>query len=197
MSLRWRIALGLALVAALVGAFAGVGAYVTTARQRPPPSTRRFVCARHPGARRRRRPGARPVLSRCPTGGSLQPAAAAQIITVDGRFLQCIDQGPQLPIDADLAVAASADSHRFFARPPSTASLPPADRAVAGRRGLPDRPRPLETESTLDRLRLRLALVTLAGVVGAAGLGWFLAGRIVRPVRRLRDAAEDIVARTT
>ena len=33
MSLRWRIALGLALVAALVGAFAGVGAYVTTVRQ--------------------------------------------------------------------------------------------------------------------------------------------------------------------
>ena len=33
MSLRWRIAIGLGLVAALVGAFAAVGAYVTTARQ--------------------------------------------------------------------------------------------------------------------------------------------------------------------
>ena len=31
-------------------------------------------------------------------------------------------------------------------------------------------------------------------MVGAAGLGWLLAGRIVRPVRRLRDAAEDIAA---
>ena len=51
-----------------------------------------------------------------------------------------------------------------------------------------------ETESTLDRLKLRLVLLTLAGVVGAAGLGWILAGRIVRPVRRLRDAAEDIAA---
>jgi hypothetical protein len=33
MSLRWRIALGLAAVAALVGAFAAAGAYLTTARQ--------------------------------------------------------------------------------------------------------------------------------------------------------------------
>jgi two-component system sensor histidine kinase MprB len=51
-----------------------------------------------------------------------------------------------------------------------------------------------ELESTLSRLRLRLVLVTLAGVAGAAALGWALAGRIVRPVRRLRDAAEDIAA---
>ena len=33
MSLRWRIALGLALIAALVCAFGAVGAYVTTSRQ--------------------------------------------------------------------------------------------------------------------------------------------------------------------
>ena len=33
MSLRWRIALGLAAVAALVGALCATGAYVTTSRQ--------------------------------------------------------------------------------------------------------------------------------------------------------------------
>ncbi len=51
-----------------------------------------------------------------------------------------------------------------------------------------------EQEETLDRLRLRLAVLTLAGVAVAAVLGWVLAGRIVRPVRRLRDAAEGIAA---
>ena len=39
-----------------------------------------------------------------------------------------------------------------------------------------------EVESTLQRLLLRLVLLTLAGVAGAAALGWVLAGRIVRPV---------------
>ena len=51
-----------------------------------------------------------------------------------------------------------------------------------------------EQQATLERLRLRLALLTLAGVAGAAALGWFLAGRIVQPVDRLRAAAEDIAA---
>jgi two-component system sensor histidine kinase MprB len=37
-------------------------------------------------------------------------------------------------------------------------------------------------------------VLTLVGVATAAGLGWLLAGRIVRPVRRLRDAAEGIAA---
>ena len=81
MSLRWRIALGLALVAALVGAFAGVGAYVTTVRQLSSSVdeslvTRAATLVRGDGDDRR--PGG-PFL-RCPTVGALQPATAAQII---------------------------------------------------------------------------------------------------------------------
>jgi len=199
-SLRWRIALGLALVAALVGAFAGVGAYVTTVRQLTSSVdeslvSRAATLVRGDGGDGDDRGPPGPFLH-CPTVGSLQPAAAAQIITADGRFLQCIDQGPQLPIDArDLGVAASAHSQPLL-RTKTIDGVRYRQLTEPWRDGAAFQiARDLsETESTLDRLKLRLVLLTLAGVVGAAGLGWILAGRIVRPVRRLRDAAEDIAA---
>ena len=49
-----------------------------------------------------------------------------------------------------------------------------------------------ELNDVLDSLRIRLALYALGGVVLAAILGWLLAVRLVRPITRLRDAAEDI-----
>ena len=52
-----------------------------------------------------------------------------------------------------------------------------------------------EVHDVLDSLRIRLALFALGGVVLAALLGWLLASRLVRPITRLRDAAEGI-ART-
>ena len=197
MSLRWRIALGLALVAALVGAFAGVGAYVTTVRQLSSSVdeslvTRAATLVRGDGDDR----GPSGPFLRCPTVGALQPATAAQIITADGRFAQCIDQGPQLPIDRrDLAVAADSHSAPWL-RTTTIDGVRYRQLTEPWRDGAAFQiARDLsETESTLDRLKLRLVLLTLAGVVGAAGLGWILAGRIVRPVRRLRDAAEDIAA---
>ena len=201
MSLRWRIALGLALVAALVGTFAAVGAYVTTARQIRSgvdetmlaraagldPFGRRDADDRPPPADR---------FVHCPSPGALQPAAAAQLVTFDGRSRSCIQGGPALPIDdEDLTVASDSQtapvlrtisqdgtSYRQLTMPWSQGVALQIARDLS------------EMESTLQRLRLRLVLLTLAGVAGAAALGWVLAGRIVRPVTRLRDAAEDIAA---
>jgi two-component system sensor histidine kinase MprB len=52
-----------------------------------------------------------------------------------------------------------------------------------------------ETEDTLSSLGLELAAFSLLGALAAGLLGWFFARRMVRPVERLRDAAEQI-ART-
>ena len=197
-SLRWRIALGLALVAALVGAFAGVGAYVTTVRQLSSAVDESLVTrAATLVARRRRRPGPGGPFLRCPTVGALQPATAAQIITADGRFAAVHRPGsaaahrrprPRRRGGLPLRTAAAHDHHRR--RP-----VPPADRAVAGRRRVPDRPGPVG-DGVHARPAEAAAGPAHASPVWSARprLGWLLAGRIVRPVRRLRDAAEDIAA---
>src|SRR5205814_406201 len=49
-----------------------------------------------------------------------------------------------------------------------------------------------EMHDVLDSLRIRLALFALGGVLLAALRGWLLAVRLVRPITRLRDTAEDI-----
>ena len=58
------------------------------------------------------------------------------------------------------------------------------------------RSRATSTRSTtcFGSLRIRLLLLALAGVAAAAALGWWLARRIVRPVVKLRDTAEQIAS---
>ena len=51
-----------------------------------------------------------------------------------------------------------------------------------------------EINDVLGSLRIRLLLLALAGVAAAAALGWWLARRIVRPVVKLRDTAEQIAS---
>ncbi len=201
MSLRWRVALGLALVAALVGAFAAVGSYVTTARQLRSgvdetllarartldPLGRRLGTDRVPPPERRRR---------CPSPAALQATAAAQLVSADGQAFACVQGGVTLPVDErDVAVARDPRGGPLL-RTVSEGGVSyrqltfgwARDIALQIGRDLS------EQQATLERLRLRLALLTLAGVAGAAALGWFLAGRIVQPVDRLRAAAEDIAA---
>jgi two-component system sensor histidine kinase MprB len=53
--------------------------------------------------------------------------------------------------------------------------------------------RPLdEVDAVVAALRRRIALVTLAGALLAAGLAWLVAGRSIRPVRRLTEAVESV-----
>jgi two-component system sensor histidine kinase MprB len=198
MSLRWRIALGLAAVAALVGAFAAAGAYLTTARQlRNSVDETLLARARALEAFGPRDPGRGPGrFLRCPSAGSVQPAAAAQLVLFDGRVLPCIEGAPALPVDDEDLTVAAGGSSAYVLRSVSDDGVPYRQLTIPWRQGvaLQIARDVSEQEQTLDRLRMRLAVLTLVGVATAAGLGWLLAGRIVRPVRRLRDAAEGIAA---
>jgi signal transduction histidine kinase len=51
-----------------------------------------------------------------------------------------------------------------------------------------------EVESVLASLRRRTVLIGAAAIVGAGVVAWFLAGRTVRPIRRLTDATEYVAA---
>ncbi len=134
--------------------------------------------------------------STAPPRGRCNRRRRHSCVAFDGRSRSCIQDGPVLPIDdEDLAVAddprarpilrtisQDGTSYRQLTMPWSQGVALQIARDLS------------ELESTLHQLRLRLVLLTLAGVAGAAALGWVLAGRIVRPVTRLRDAAEDIAA---
>ena len=126
----------------------------------------------------------------------MQPAAAAQVIAADGSVEVCIEGAVDLPVsDADRAIArhggdallrtVTVDGTRY-----RILTIPwRAGGALQSARSL------AETESVLASLRLRLFLLSLAGIVAAALLGWAFARRLVRPIEHLRDAAERI-ART-
>jgi two-component system sensor histidine kinase MprB len=193
-SLRWRIALGLALIAAIVGTAAAAGAYLSTAQQLENGVDESLVSRTRdanvgPLGQRSRRP----IFAGCPQPGELQPAAAAQLVAATGAVTQCIAGGPMLPVDeADLAVglgdhrfqtvAIEGNDYRMLTSPWRGGGVLQIARNLA------------EIEEVLSRLRNRLVVLTLAGVAAAALFGWWLARRIVRPVVNLRDTAEQIAS---
>ena len=207
MSLRWRIVAGLAVIAALVGTLAAVGAFVSTDNQlrasvdesliartndanTQPPSHEREEHDPEDGS-----PGYEPHPGNCPAPGTLQPASAAQLVAADGSVLTCIEGGPTLPRDqTDLDLASGGGSGRL-----RTVSIDGEDYRVYTmpwhEGGAIQTARKLsEVTKVLDSLKLRLLFLGLGGVAAAALLGWLVARRIVRPVERLRDAAERIAS---
>ena len=129
-SLRWRITLGLGLIAALVVIGGATAAYVTT-RQRLAASldeSLRTTADRLPGVQttggssngRARRVARRRRLlptAGVPAGSDLAPAVAAQRIDADGTVTVCIEGQAAIPVDArDRSIAAGgpaiADPHR-------------------------------------------------------------------------------------
>ena len=212
MSLRWRIAAALGLVAALVCAFGAIAAYVSTS-QRLENSVDESLLARTldlshihgPGRRvrwrtddgvvRRRRSGfQRP--GDCPSPSAFAPATSAQFIDVDGTRTSCIEGSPVLPTDAtDRAIARRGGGSRLRTVDVNGESY----RVLTVARfdgGAFEVGRSLsEVDGVLSSLRLRLGLIGAIGVAGAVLAGWLIAGRIVKPIDRLRVTAEDI-ART-
>src|SRR6476646_3536914 len=100
MSLRWRIALGLALIAALVCAIGATGAYLTTSHQLYNSIDDSLLArAQSFDGQGNPNPGADPDpdfasgrirLRGCPPPGPVQPASAAQVVGVDGTVHVCI-----------------------------------------------------------------------------------------------------------
>ena len=214
MSLRWRIAAALGVVAALVCAFGAIAAYVSTS-QRLENSVDESLLARRadlshihgaPGgvrwrARRRPRPAMtiEPDFQRpgdCPSPSAFAPATSAQFIDVDGTRTSCIEGSTVLPTDAtDRAIAqhgggsrlrtvdVNGESYRILTVARFDGGAFEVGRSLG------------EVDDVLSSLQLRLGLIGAIGVAAAVLAGWLIAGRIVKPIDRLRVTAEDI-ART-
>jgi two-component system sensor histidine kinase MprB len=201
-SLKWRIALGMAAIAALVSIFGATAAYLNTQDRLQSSLDESLLGKAHditngggprPGEGSRP-PGAANFDDVCPRAEFFQPATIAQFISAAGEAETCL--GATLPTDKDAVRAARASGSPHL----STVTVSGSDYRVVTvarsdgavlrlGRGLD------ELHDVLDSLRIRLALYALGGVVLAALLGWLLASRLVRPITRLRDAAEGI-ART-
>jgi two-component system sensor histidine kinase MprB len=213
MSLRWRIAAALGVVAALVMAFGAIAAYISTSRNLRD-SVDESLLARAADYSRIPRevgpPGNRTTASQdeddegfqrptgCPQAGAFAPATAAQSVDVDGTVTKCIEGSPALPVDAtDRAIArgtpgasphlrtvdVEAEQYRMITSPRAGGGAFQAARSLD------------EVDDVLSSLRLRLGVIGAVGVGAAVLAGWLIAGRIVRPIDRLRVTAEDI-ART-
>lgn len=209
MSLRWRVALGLGVITALVIGFVGVGAYVAVSerlqgsvddslRDRAVEVTGASVA---PSDRSRpdddddREPSefARPT--NCPPAGLLQPAAAAQLVSASGAATVCIEGGVTIPVDDDDREIAEGEGDvrlrtvEISGRRYRVITVAQRDgTALQVARGLG------EVDDVLSSMRRWLVGIGVAGVAASALLGWVLARRTVRPVEELRATAEQIAA---
>jgi two-component system sensor histidine kinase MprB len=198
MSLKWRIALGMAAIAALVSVVGATAAYLTTEDRLRSSLDQSLLGKAHDLARGPQRPGGGgpgPETSgqddACPRLDFLEPATLVQLVSPDGDAQTCL--GPTIALDrAAIRAARAGGPLRVTTVDVSgaryrvvTVASPDGDVLRLGR-GLD------EVNDVLDSLRIRLVLYALAGILLAALLGWLLAVRLVRPITRLRDAAEGI-----
>jgi two-component system sensor histidine kinase MprB len=202
MSLRWRIAIGLALIAALVCALGAAGAYVTTRNQLDDGIDESLVGGVRAVTLRPGGPGGGPerpgasFVRGCPPPG-IVPGTAAQIVSADGTITSCLEGGIELPYseEKDTDTGGSSDAYRLRTvtidgtRYRMLSISRPDGSTFQVARSLQ------ENEDVLSSLRLQLLFIGLVGIAAAALLGWLFARRIVRPIERLRDTAEHI-ART-
>jgi two-component system sensor histidine kinase MprB len=201
-TLRWRIALILAGVALAAGAFAATASYLRTASQmragiddalRSAAAAVNSSTADQSGRGGRGGPGDDGVApgSVCPDAGAFEAASAAQLVTADGTVTTCIAGAPALPVfpeelalrsgGVDLrTVDVGGESYRLLSTPWHDGGTLQIARTLA------------ESDSVLSRLRLQLAAIVGLATAVAAGLGWLVATRLVRPIVRLRDVTHLI-----
>jgi len=200
-SLKWRIALGMAAVAVLVSVVGAVAAYLTTEDRLRSSLDESLLGRAHDVATprpqdqpsNRGRPGGDgdEFTGACPPADFLQPATVAQLVGVDGDVLTCL--GPRLPVDREeLHTARTSGEPRITTEHVGDTDyrvvtvVRPDGSVLRLGRGLD------ETDDVLESLRIRLALFALGGALLAALGGWLLASRLVAPITRLRDAAQRI-----
>lgn len=200
MSLRWRFALGLAVIAAGAIAIGGTVAYVSMS-DRLRGDVDAFLDER---VERFHGSPVSLLLEGLERDQNVQRRhedtffsvdALTQIIDAEGRVVFSAPGQPSLPVEtADRQIAAGEGGEGRF-RDVSvegtdyrmlTAPLPGGAAQVA--RDLS------ETASVLARLRDRLLVSGGLATLGAAGVGWLFARRMARPVERLTDTAETIAA---
>jgi two-component system sensor histidine kinase MprB len=216
-SLRWRIAAALGVIAALVSLFGAMASYFSTSDRLERSVDVTLVTRATELERDNNRAAAsggstgstagsdgdesgaaggfqRPGL--CPPAGELAPATAAQLVARDGKVTMCIEGAPRLPVDrTDRRLARSGGERRL-----RTATAGGREYRVLSfprqQGGVLQMARDLgEVNGFLSELQVRLAVIGGIGVAAAVCIGWLLARRIVRPVQKLGETAEQI-ART-
>jgi two-component system sensor histidine kinase MprB len=203
-SLRWRFALGLAVIAAGAIGIGGTVAYLSTADQLHD-DVDAFL------EERSERFHGSPLsvllesveqdheVHATQSGHNstyFSPDALTQILDADARAVFTEPGQPSLPVGtADRRIAAGERRQARFENVSVegsdyrilTVSLPGGG-AVQLARDMS------ETTAVLDRLRNRLLVIGSLATFGAAGVGWLFARRMARPVERLTDTAEAIAA---
>ena len=196
MSFRARIAVASAAAVALSIVAASVLVYVIAREQLRAPvdealEARAAELLQRPGLAVISGQGGQPYLAVRPEFGEAR--GYVQLVQTDGTTIVPIGQGVKLPIDDDVLAIAGRQGASFredvtvdgthlrmlaFAYGPDSALL------VA---------RPLgEVEQSLHRIGLFLVLVSLGGIVIAAGLGLVVARAALSPVRRLTTTVERV-----
>ncbi|HTU80474.1 MAG TPA: hypothetical protein VMF09_17125, partial [Solirubrobacteraceae bacterium] len=121
------------------------------------------------------------------------PTGYAQLSLADGEVLVSTSGSPQLPITAATRGVASGRRNAFFSDvavhgTPVRVLTARAAEGAAWQVALPL----ADLHSTLDHLRLVLAIVVLGGIALAAALGLLVSRAALVPVRRLTGAAERV-----
>jgi len=129
----------------------------------------------------------------------LQPVDAAQLIYPDGTFEPCFTGSPVLPIDdEDLEQAAGDDGDGDIDSVHlHTVSVDGNDYRVItipwGTNGALQAARDLDdVTEVLSGMRWRLFFGGLAATILALAIGWLVAARISRPIRRLSEVASQV-----
>lgn len=215
MKLRWKIGGGMAIIAALVSIAGSLAAYTSTdaeltqnvdnslmdsaARVLNIPANRPSDGDNEEGEEEQdtdedNRPIRQSDL--CPLA-LLQPVDAAQLIYPDGSVESCFTDSPLLPSDArDLAIATSGDGDLDNVHL-HTVSVDGTNYRVITvawfNNGALQSARDLHVvEDVLSGMRIRLLLAGIFATLGAWVLGWLIAGRIAKPIRKLSAVASEV-----
>jgi two-component system sensor histidine kinase MprB len=198
-TLRWRIALGLSVIAAAICVLAATAAYESTStRLASEVDSSLLSHARdahdHGGGPNHPPPGGSGEAfdGGCPPG-AFEQTSAAQIVNTQTRAItECRPGTVRLPVSAaDLhagqpslrTVSVDGSDYRMVTTSFGDGTVLQLARSLS------------ENHAVMSSLRVRLAGVSVLGIAAAAVLGWLFARRIVKPVERLRATAEHI-ART-
>ena len=206
MTLRWRFALVLAIASTVLSAIAGAGALWNTGRALTR-ETDRFLAERAaslppavvnqiarlgsagepvelPGVDRdsplRGREGRQPLVS---------TDVVIQVVDDDGDAIVTVEGSPELEVPDSLVGVAgygNAESERFD-RVYRVVSVPTSTGgSILFGRDITD------DAKILDELRRRIVVLGFALAGAAAAAGWFIAGRTIRPLGALNDAARHV-----
>ena len=215
MNLRWKIGGGMAIIAALVSVAGSLAAYTSTDAELTQNVDNSL---RDSAARVLNIPADRPndgddeygeddqhvdednrpirQSDLCPLA-LLQPVDAAQLIYPDGTVESCFTDSPLLPSDAkDLAIATSGDGDLDNVHL-HTVSVDGTNYRVITvawfNNGALQSARDLHVvEDILSGMRIRLLLAGIFATLGAWVLGWLIAGRIAKPIRKLSAVASEV-----